>query len=273
MNRGLGLGASVAVVAAVSWLPSILEPSAGFPPWLPLAVIGLSTGLATILSGGRWFRFLAIAAISTLAGMLTEFMIWPLEDGIAQSYAIFAVLAAALAVAVVCFLTGIIGGAVTPLASKRTRAVWLAFAACVAFGPAELAVRPGVIEYRVAHNERLAAERFSGLKAAIEKTRMEQGGADRLCDGQSLRENYNGPPFSQADWQRLAGNYVKEDGYLIGIWIDCSRPARYSIDLRPERPRADGIRKFCTDQSGKIGCGVEWRVSPRQEEECTPCSP
>ena len=272
MNRDVVLGFLVAAVSAVSWLPSILEPSLDLSGWVPLGVVGLAAGLATMLSEGRWFRFLLIAAVSTLAGTLAEFMVWPLEDGIAQSYVIFAVVAAALAVAVVCLITGLIGRALAPLASTRRRAVWLAFVACVAYGPAALALRPELIALRVAHNESLAASRFSALKAAAEKTEIEQNGAARFCEGQSLKKNYLGPPISDANWRHIAGNYIKEDGYLIGIFVDCARPGRYAIDLRPQRARADGIRKFCTDQSGMVGCGVEWGGLTRQWE-CTPCSP
>jgi hypothetical protein len=231
-------------------------------------VVGVSTGLATILSRGRWLRFLVISSVCTLIGTAMGFTIWPLEDGIAQSYSGVAVIAATIAAAVVCLVAGLVGRKLTALNARHRRALWIALAACVAFGPVVLVLRPGLIGIRVAHNNRMAAERFAGLKVAAERTRMEPGGAALLCDGQSLKRNYAGPPFTDRNWQHIVGNYVKEDGFVFGISIDCSQPRRYSIDVRPERERADGTRRFCTDESGKIGCGLD---SSGRGERCLPC--
>ena len=271
MKRNLILALLLGATAAISWLPLILEPSLDIPGWVPLVVIGLGAGFAAFISG-RWVRYLFIAALFTLAGLLTGYRVWPLEDGIAQSYAGFASLAVTLAVAVCCLVTGLIGRALSRLNMTPRSGAWVLLAGCAAFGPAALAVRPELIAMRVAHNNALAARRFTSLKTAVEHVRTKQGGAASICDGQSLKNSYSGPQLSDRSWRYLAGNYVKEDGYLFGIWIDCSQPDHYIIDARPNRAKADGTKELCTDQSGKVGCGVEWNGNTKREE-CAACSP
>ena len=104
------------------------------------------------------------------------------------------------------------------------------------------------------------------LKKAVEITRAESDGASKICDGTALERHYTGPPFSDADWQRIAGNYVKQDGYFFMIY--CHEKGGYTIDALPARPAGDGTRHFCTDESGKLGCRREWDGS---RNKCLPC--
>jgi hypothetical protein len=262
----------VAIGSALCWWPLIIEPSLDLPWWVPLLVVGLCCCLATILSEGGLFRFVAASSISTMAGLLFGYMTWPMADGIAQSYAGIATALATGAVAVVSVVAGLVGRWISASNSNGRRAVWIAFAGCVAFGPVVLAVRPPLIALRVARNDRLAAERFEGLKAAVERTRLEAGNPARICEGmtgQALKRNYSGPPFSDKDWHYIAGNYVQADGYTYAMFIDCSHPSHYAIDVRPVRGKADGTRSFCTDETGKVGCNVSWN---RIRDECIPCA-
>lgn len=73
----------------------------------------------------------------------------------------------------------------------------------------------------------------------------EADGPARICNGQALRPHYFGPPFSENDWQYIAGNEVKEDGY--NFYINCHEKNGNSIDARPAGERGDGTRHFCTD--------------------------
>lgn len=268
MRRSAILLFLITAGSVLCWLPSILEPSLDLPTWVPLTVIALSVGLATILSGGRWLRFLVVSAAATLVGIVAGYTIWPMEDGIAQSYVGLAALAAMFAVALACLVTGLIGRKLSVVNQSRRRAVWILLAACVAFGPVTLALRPSLIAHRVARNDHFAEQRFESLKLAVERTRSQPGGSASICDGRSLKKNYSGPRFSARNWRYIAGNYVQEDGYLFGIWIDCSRPERYTIDVRPVRAEADGSRRFCTNESGRIGCDTQWN---RSWGECVPC--
>jgi hypothetical protein len=98
------------------------------------------------------------------------------------------------------------------------RVLWAIVLACVAFGPVTLALTPTVAGRRMARNERLAAERFASLKKAVESTRAEADGANRICDGAALQQHYNGPPFSDTDRRRITGNYVKRDSYFFMVY-------------------------------------------------------
>jgi hypothetical protein len=260
---------AIATCSAVSWWPVILEPALDLPWWVPLTVIALCSASATALSNGGWLKVVAVSAAATFAGLVVGYSLWPLEDGIAQSYAGLAATAATLAVALESLGAGLLARRLSGASNNYRRVIWLVLAGCVAFGPVALAIRPSIIAHRVARNDRIAADRFQSLKAAVERTRMGPANAARICDGYSLKSNYSGPPFSAESWRYIAGNYVKEDGYLFGIVIDCNQPVRYTIDARPARGRADGTRAFCSDESGRIGCGMEWN---RSRYDCAPCA-
>jgi hypothetical protein len=62
----------------------------------------------TFLSGGRWIRFVFASSIGTFVGVFIGGIIWPSEDGIAQSYLIFGVCIATLVVALVSSLAGLV---------------------------------------------------------------------------------------------------------------------------------------------------------------------
>lgn len=247
------LGAATAG-SALSWWPLCISPSLDLPFWLPLVVIAFLTGLSTILSGGRWLRFVIASAVATFAGILSGYMIWPIEDGIAASYTPIVIVVATLAAALVSLLVGLATRWISVSHPGLRLALWIAAGICVAFGPIALALTPPLVAQRVARNDRLAEQRFLSLNRAVQQTVAEPGGQARLCDGHSLKSHYSGPPFSDRDWQYIAGNYVREDGYVFGINIYCSDPNRYSIDVRPSRGKADGTRQFCTDPEGRAGC-------------------
>lgn len=269
MARNAILLLLVGIGSALAWFPLILEPTLDLPAWIPLAVIALSAGLATILSEGRWLRFFLVCSAASLAGLVVGYSVWPMEDGIAQSYAGIAIVVATLAVALVSLVAGLIGRMI-PLEKRKPRgAAWVVLAGCIAFGPVALALRPALIAHRVEHNDRLAAQRFQALKRSVELTRAEEAKPGNICDGMALKRNYAGPAFSDRDWRYIAGNYVQEDGYIFGISVDCSKPGTYSIDVRPKRERADGTRRFCSDQSGMVGCGLDWSG---RGESCLPCT-
>jgi hypothetical protein len=152
---------------------------------------------------------------------------------------------------VVALLAGLVGSNLSASGKTLRRSVWLAFVSCIAFGPIVLALTPPLVRHRVATNDRKAAERFKSLKYAVEETVAEGGDPARICDGQSVKRHYSGPAFSDEDWDRIAGNYVKQDGYVF--MVSCREKDGYKIEAWPARGKADGTRRFCTE-SGKIGC-------------------
>jgi len=256
--------------SALAWWPLCIDPNLDLPAWVPLLIVACLAALSTILSGGRWLRFAAASSLATFAGVCTGLMIWPPQDPIAASYMPIVVPVATLAAALVSLLVGL---AVRwlPISSGQSlrRALWIACIACAAFGPVALALTRPLVARRVAQNDRMAEQRFLSLNHAVRQTVAEPGGPARLCDGKSLRANYSGPPFSDRDWRSIAGNYVRADGYRFGISIYCPDPHEYLLDASPARGKADGSRRFCADEAGAIGCGMEW--IPSRGEACTPC--
>jgi hypothetical protein len=255
----------VMAVSATIWWPMIPEPNLGLPLWVPLLVITLVCGLAIVLSVGRWLWFALAAPIATFAGTLTGFIVWPMEDGISQSYTLFAAIAMTIVVAILSLAVGLVCRKVAAVNEPLRVALWLVLAACIAVGPVAAAVRPAVI----AHRDTLAAERFTALKVAIERTRKESGNTASVCDGQALKRNYAGPPFQESDWHFIAGHYVQQGGYAFGIWVNCSQPDHYTVDVFPVRAKADGTRRFCSDESGAVGCMMQW--VPLKGNVCNAC--
>lgn len=249
--------------SALWWWPLSIWPNLDLPWWLPLAFITLLSGLATTLSGVRWLLFVVASAAGTFAGLCSGYAIWPPTDEIPVLY-VAAV--ATLATVLVSLVAGLAARKVSVSNERRRRVVWLALLCCIAFGPIALALTPPLVMYRVVRNHRVAAERFESLKNAVERTRSESGDPGRICDGQVLEQHYFGPPFSDEDWHRITGNYVKQDGYVFGIY--CHEQGGYTIDAFPARESADGTLRFCTDESRKIGCNMEFN---RSRYACIAC--
>jgi hypothetical protein len=256
MNRDTLLVILTVAGSALCWWPAAIEPSIDFSRWILLILVALMTGLSAILSNGHWLRFVIASAVGVFAGMWSGFVLFPPSDGIARSYAPLVIDLATLATALVSLLAGLVGRRLSMLRKNHRRAVWLAFGCCVAFGPVAVALTPSLVTHRVARNDRAAAERFESLKNAVERTIAEAGDPERICDGQMLRRHYSGLPFSDEDWERITGKYVKQDGYVFMVY--CHEKSGYRIDAWPARGKADGTRRFCTDESGKIGCRMEW---------------
>ncbi len=40
--------------------------------------------------------------------------------------------------------------------------------------------------------------------------------------------------------------------------VKCRGVGEYTIDVNPFEGKGYGVRRFCSDESGKIGCGMEW---------------
>ena len=252
---------------ALWWWPVSMEPSLDLPGWLPLVFVALWTSLATILSGGRWLRFLAASAVGNFAGLCALAVWWP-TDPIARSYLPYTVTFAILAAILVSLVAGLAVRKVTVSNENGRYAVRIALVCCFALGPIAVALTAPIVAHRVRRNDRLGEERFQALKNAVIQTVAEAGGPARICDGQVLKQNYSGPPFSEEDWQRIIGNYVQQDGYVFMVY--CHEKGGYTIDASPHirTGKADGTRQFCTEESGRVGCGMEWN---RSRYACTAC--
>lgn len=265
MRRDASLFALTATGAALCWLTLAMEQSLELPWWLPLAISALYPILSTILSRERWWLFLLASAFGAIAGAVRGFTIWPLDPLFWEGGEYLLLVLAALFV-LLALIVGLAVRRTTVSNGRLRRVIWVGLACCVAYGPIVLVLTPPLVAMRVARNDRLAAERFEGLKVAVEQTKEEPGGVARICDGRTLKEHYSGPPFSDTDWRYMAGNFVQKDGYRFGIWIYCPQPEKYVVAAQPMRQKGDGTRQFCADDSGNAGCGMG------THEECLPCS-
>ena len=111
MRKNLLLAIVTVLGSALGWWPAFilqnsLRPSS-IPAFAALAFIALLSGFSTLLSGGYWVRFWLLSSIGTFFGFLSGGIIWPSEDGIAQSYLFYGTVAATCAVLVVTLIAGL----------------------------------------------------------------------------------------------------------------------------------------------------------------------
>jgi len=270
MRKDILLAGLTFIGAALCWCPMYPGLLLNMPFLLPIAAAVLLTGLSTAISARRWLPFAVASIAGTLVGTFTLAMLplTPTEDVIGHTYIGYAVIVAVLIMGAFSFVAALVGRNFSLKAQDHRRAAWIALGCCLAFGPVTALLAKPLVAWRMDRNEKYAAERFNGLSHAAQRVRAETGDPGRVCDGQALKRNYSGPAFSESDWRYIAGNYVKENGYLFGIWCNQSGHGGYTIDAQPNRPW-DGVREFCTDESGRIGCGMEWGA---RRAECTPCA-
>src|ERR1035441_5408932 len=83
---------------AVAWWPMVFDARLGLPVWLPLVIVALVTAFSTLLSGGRWRRFLLASVVGTFSGLCGHFAICVISNRIAAADApvIIAVIAVAM---------------------------------------------------------------------------------------------------------------------------------------------------------------------------------
>jgi hypothetical protein len=255
-----------ALGSGLCWWPVIVEPNLDLPSWIPLASAAVSTGLSTTLHRARWPLFLLASGLGTFGGLCVAYMIWWPTDPIAGTWVPYSVAAVTLAAVFVSLVAALAARKVVISHATWQRAVWVLLSGCVAFGPVALALTPPLVRQRTSRNDRLAAERFTSLKQAVERAAADTPHSGQLCDGRGLERYYSGPSFSEDDWRRITGNYIKQDGYFFMVY--CREKGGYTIDVRPARPQGDGTRSFCTDESGRVGCRMEW---DRSRHRCMPC--
>jgi len=267
MRSGAPLVALTGVGSALCWWPLAMDPNLGFAWFVPLVLIALYTGLSTALCGGCWLWFLLASSIGTFAGLCVSYAIWWPTDPIAGPWVLLGVAVSTLLAALISFAAGLTGRKVAPSGQRILRFLWLALVCCVAFGPVALALTPPIVKSRTRRNDRMAAERFEALTSAVRRTYAGLSDPTRICDGSALKRYSSGSPFADEDWHRITGNYVKKNGYFYMVY--CREVDGYTIVAAPAREKGDGTRRFCTDESGRLGCGMEWN---RTRHACLPCS-
>jgi hypothetical protein len=263
------------VGSAVCWWPAFIYPRLDSIWWVSLAVPALCAGLSSVLSHRRWPLFLIASIMGNIEAQCVGNTIWGAREPMAGFFVAVAIVVTSIAVAVTSLLACLAGRKVSIPAGRPRLAVWVAVSAVVAFGPIARALTPPLVAYRVARNDEVAAERFSSLRSAAKQTVAESGDLQSICDGSSLRRHYVGPSFSNEDWRVIADNYVRQDGYTFihqdgySYMVYCREKAGgYTIAAFPARDQGDGTRQFCADESGRLGCRMEWNGS---RFGCLPC--
>ncbi len=196
-------------------------------------------------------------------GLRIGFAIWPPRDPIAGPWVPYIVIGMTIGTALVSLIFGGLARLVS-LPGKQRVFVWIAFFSVVAFGPVALAVTRPLVRRRIRNNERIAAERFAGLNSAVKRTAGDYGDSNRICDGSVLRQHYAGPGFSDEDWRRITGNYVKQNGYVL--W--CTVAKKAGTQAWQNRPEWQSTGDGGFARMNLAASPVEWDGS---RNACMPC--
>lgn len=113
MDKNILLMLTTTIGSVLCWWPIFILQNSPRPSPIPavvaLAFIALLTGFATAQSGGYWVRFWLLSSTATFFGILSGGVIWPSEDGIAQSYLLYGAMIATLVVLVVSLIASLVG--------------------------------------------------------------------------------------------------------------------------------------------------------------------
>ena len=233
------LAVLVLLSSAFCWWPLIMRPNLDIPLWWPpLTIIALAAGFAIILSRGGRIYIAAASVLGTFAGAVSGFLIWPPTDRIEGPFVPVVIISAVFASFLVTLVAVLVSRGLKISNDRDRRDIWIALICCAALGPTTASLTPPLVALRVAHNDRFAAERMASLNRAALQTTTETGDSQRICDQSTLKSHYSGPPFGERDWQYIAGNYVKRDGYMFSIY--CHQGGGYAIHARPDREQGDG---------------------------------
>jgi hypothetical protein len=112
MDRQTRLILLTASGSAICWWPSFIWPNPNPGPFpfvlvFCLAIIALSAGISTALSGGRWLIFMMVSTIATFLGICAGGIIWPDPDGIGEFFLFYAAGIGAAGAALVSLITGL----------------------------------------------------------------------------------------------------------------------------------------------------------------------
>jgi len=252
--------------SAVCWLPIIIFPRLDIPWLLAFSSIAVSAFLAGVLDPDHWVLFVLSSFVGSLLGQCSGYALWWPKDGIEASWVPIAVIVTIALIACAASGAAFLGAKVSASAKSLRGLAWAILVLVAAFWTAALVATPALAARRMARNERFAEERLTSLQRAAQATISNPSTSAQLCEGAALRRNYAGRTFSEEDWKRITGNYVLQDGYMFMVY--CQEKAGFTIHAVPKRGGQDGTRDFCTDQSGRVGCGME---SNAWHNKCLPC--
>lgn len=252
--------------SALFWWPFIIEPGINLPRWLVLVLVILIASSATALLNGRWLLILALLSAGSLVSLIAGFLIFPRLDPLEGEFEPITVACALAASILASLVGGLVGRKIRASNRPLRRVLWFTLTSCLAFTPIALALTPPLVARRIARNEQLAAQRVTALQRDVAQIVAETRNPASSCDGEAIKRHYSGPAFSERDWRYIGGNYVEEDGYAIGIW--CHDPKGFAVHAIPVWWGDTGVRQFCSDQTGALGCKLDVDAF---HVRCTPC--
>jgi hypothetical protein len=244
-----------------------MEPKVELAAWGALVCIAGIAALATMLGSRTWLSCAVACGVGSLIGLSAGYLLWWPADPIAGPWVPISILVGTAFAVLLAAIAAFVVRGVRLTSDTIRRVARLALLACVAFGPVVVTLTPSLVRRRIERNDRAAVQRFHALKAAAEHTAAKGPGRQGVCDGFALRQQYFGPSFPDHDWRRIVGNYVTQNGYSFMVY--CREAGGYTIHAIPSRPTGQGTREFCTDESGTVGCGMQFNGS---RNACTPCS-
>lgn len=255
----------VCLVLVGTALSSSLHFVVDLPIWISLACGALGSCMAIALRPSAWPLIVLASGVGTAGGLISGFLIWPPDDPIAVPLVPYSAGIMAFAVMLAALFSALITRRRVVSGQKLRRALWALMFVCFSFGPVASTLVLAAVPSRVVRNDHLADERFHALKDSLVQTRKTNW-TSPLTSGISLKLHYSGPPFADSDWQCIVGDLVEKDGYMFRVYA--AGDGGYILSVSPARMYLDGTRRFCSDESGKSGCGVEWTES---RLTCLPC--
>ena len=196
-----------------------------------------------------------------MAGLVTGIVVWGVRDILAGPLIPLAVAltgvitfaATSLSCLCVAFLIHRFGNPGRLLAMV---ALWV----LAITGVGLIASMPYIVRQRLAHNDALAGQRARALYQAAEACLNSN---EDCCNGENIKTHYQGPPFSDPQWARIAGVYVKEQGYFFVVHCEKISSPGVLVQADPATPGETGTRAISIDTRGDfVSVSSVTRIGP-----------
>ncbi len=122
-----------------------------------------------------------------------------------------------------------------------------------------IASEPYIVHQRLAHNDVLAGQRARALYQAAKACLNSH---EDCCNGENIKAHYQGPSFSDPHWARIAGVYVKEQGYFFVVHCEEVSSPRVLVEADPATPGETGTQSISIDTRGNESVSSITRIEP-----------
>jgi len=240
---------AVAIISGLLWLPVMMLPSVDLEN-IPFGAIALAAAVSAYISGKHYVSIALAATFGQMAGLVTGVVVWGVRDILAGPLIPLAVAltgaitfaATSLSCLCVAFLIHRFGNPRRLLA-----VVALCLLAIVSVGL--IASEPYIVRRRLAYNDALAGRRARALFLAAKACLNSH---EDCCNGENIKAHYQGPPFRDPQWARIAGVYVKEQGYFFVVHCEKVSSPGVLVEADPATPGETGTRSINIDTRGDL---------------------